>query len=86
MTTIDLDWKAEHFASRTKRITNSFCNFRTEGDVVYSDLSSSVETVKYCNSLKTFSLGYVVKKGNGLSIEQINSLKALGTPARIFLY
>lgn len=50
MTPTDLDWLAEHFANRTKRITNSFCNFRTEGDVVYSDLSSGVETVKYFNS------------------------------------
>lgn len=68
MLPIDFDWRAEHFASRSKR-TNSFCNFRrTERDVVYRALSSSAETLKYFNSCKTFSLGKKIycKKGKQL--------------------
>lgn len=68
MPAIDLEWRAEHFASRSK-MTNSSGNFwRTEGDVVYSVLSLSVKTVKYFYSPEMFSLGKTTyyKKGKQL--------------------
>lgn len=44
MPALELEWRAEHFASRSEMTSGSFR--RTKGDVVYRALSSSVRAVK----------------------------------------